>query len=374
MARVIVVGAGPGGIAAANRLQKQAGHALEIIMIERGGTAEFLPGALATALGQTSPSDWQQPLQLPGINVQAGEVTAVSGDGAVVDGETITADFVIAAPGLALDASAVPRHPAIIPFWSPSTAAAAGEAVQALQTGRVAVVITGLPYRCPPAPFSLAMQLAHRVQEQGKAIEVFITTPEERPLLKIGNGIPEHLERSCAEVGVTIHANFLPDWSAGGPNEVTSVDGRSQKFDLALVVPPHVRSPMLRHLPGDGPLVTVSAEFESDEPNLFVIGDAAQTLFPRAAGAATAQGKTAADVILARLGHIDPAPPHAPEPECYVGHGGGVFSKIAMRYPHGLPPNARPEVYLDAPSALLADGFAAAFETWKAERYQPDGS
>jgi sulfide:quinone oxidoreductase len=370
MKRIVIIGAGPGGIAAAAQLQKQAGDQIEIILIERNGTAEFLPGTLATALGQTKPADWQQALQLPGITIKAGEVTHVSGSGVVVDRESLSADFVIAAPGLALDDTAVPQHTNIISFWSPSTAAAASDAVQKMQTGRVAVVVAGLPYRCPPAPFSLAMQLAYYCRQAEKAVEVFITTPEERPLAVVGSGIPEHLERSCAEVGVQIHTQFQPDWDKSGEDEVVSSDGRSQLFDLALVVPPHVRSPLLRHLPGDEPLVSVSPQFESDEPNLFVVGDAAKTPFPRAAGAATAQGKTAADAILARLNLIEPAPPHAPEPECYVGHGGSVFSKIALRYPYGLPPNAKPEIYLDAPSVELAREFDAAFESWKSQRFK----
>ncbi|MCA9944482.1 MAG: NAD(P)/FAD-dependent oxidoreductase [Anaerolineales bacterium] len=370
MNRIIVIGAGPGGHAAATQLQKQADNKLEIVLIERNGTAEFLPGTLATALGQTQPADWQQSLQLAGITVKAGEATQLSGSGVVVDGSLMTADFVIAAPGLALDTTAVPQQPNIIPFWSPSTAGAATEAINSLVSGRLAVIVAGLPYRCPPAPFSLAMQLADHYRQAEKEVAVFITTPEERPLINIGSGIPEHLERSCAEAGVQIHTRFLPDWRKSGENEIVSGDGRSQPFDLALVVPPHVRSPLLRHLPGDGPLVNVSPQFESDEPNLFVIGDAAKTPFPRAAGAAVAQGKTAADAILARLGLIEPAPPHAPEPECYIGHGGGVFSKIAMRYPRGLPPAAKPEVYLDAPSTLLANDFAAAFVSWQAQRYQ----
>lgn len=370
MKRIIVIGAGPGGIAAATQLREKAENQIEIILIERGGTAEFLPGTLATALGQTAANEWQQPLHLPGITVKAGEVTQVSGSSVVMDGETLMADFVIAAPGLALDETAVPRTPNIIPFWSPSTAAAAGEAVAKLLSGRVAVIVAGLPYRCPPAPFSLAMQLAHNRQEQKKDVAVFVTTPEARPLDLIGNGIPEHLERSCAAVGVQIHTRFQPDWDSSSENKVVSKDGRSQSFDLALVVPPHVRSPILHHLPGDRPLVNVSAQFESDEPNLFVIGDAAKTPFPRAAGAATAQGKTAADVILARLELSEPTPAYVPKPECYVGHGGNVFSKIALRYPDGLPSTAKPEVYLDAPSAELAKEFAAAFETWKKQRYE----
>lgn len=368
MKRVIIIGAGPGGIAAVEQLRAQAEGQVEIILIERNGTAEFLPGTLATALGQTAPSHWQQPLTLPGIEVKTAEVLQAHGSAVLLDGETLPADFVIAAPGLALDDTAVPNQPNIFPLWSPSSAAAASAAVQAQQTGRVAVIVAGMPYRCPPAPFSLAMQLASGYRAQQRNVQVFVTTPEERPLIKIGNNIPEHLEQSCARLKVQIHALFKPDWSASSEGKIVGEDGRSLPFDLALVVPPHVRVPMLRHLPGSGPLINVSSQFESDEENLFVIGDAAKTPFPRAAGAAAAQGKTVADVILARLGIIEPAVPHAPEPECYIGHGNNIFSKIAMRYPNGLPPTAKPIVTLEPPSAALADGFAAAFEVWKGQR------
>ena len=211
------------------------------------------------------------------------------------------------------------------------------------------------------------MQLAASFQTQQRDVQIFVTTPEERPLALIGNGIPEHLERSCAEVGVQIHTQF----SQIGPTAAKTScepDGRAEAFDLALVVPPHVRTPCCAICPAADRWWR-HAQFESDEPNLFVVGDAAKTPFPRAAGAATAQGKTAADAILARLGLIEPAVPHAPEPECYIGHGGDVFSKISMRYPNGLPPTAKPEVYLDAPRRQSwAKSLTAAFDTWKRQR------
>ncbi len=56
---------------------------------------------------------------------------------------------------------------------------------------------------------------------------------------------------------------------------------------------------------------------------------------------------------------------HLHAPECYIGHGAGVFSRITMRYPHGLPPAGKPEVILDAPTPDLATSFAQAFATWQ---------
>ena len=100
MKRIIVVGAGPGGIAAALQLRTQVEDQLEILLIQRGGTAEFLPGTIATALGQTPAAAWQQPLSLPGITVKAGEVSQVSGSEVVVDGKSLTCRFCDCRPGL----------------------------------------------------------------------------------------------------------------------------------------------------------------------------------------------------------------------------------------------------------------------------------
>uniref|UniRef100_UPI000A7C9C15 FAD-dependent oxidoreductase n=1 Tax=Rhodothermus marinus TaxID=29549 RepID=UPI000A7C9C15 len=209
--RILVIGAGPGGIAAARRLRDRAGDRLEIVLIEQEGTAEFLPGTIATVLGETPATHWRAPLRLRSIEVQQGEVQRVTGRGVVlVDGRTLEADAVIAAPGLHLDLTAVPARPNVIAFWSPATAEAAREAVARLQRGRLVVVISGLPYRCPPAPYSLAMQLAAFYRHHRRDVQITLTTPEEAPLAALGHGIPEFLLRSCAEAGVEVQLGHRP--------------------------------------------------------------------------------------------------------------------------------------------------------------------
>ena len=72
-----------------------------------------------------------------------------------------------------------------------------------------------------------------------------------------------------------------------------------------------------------------------------------------------------------RLGLSDGWEPHLPEPECYVGHGGGVFSRISLRYSDGIPPRGKPEVQIEGPSRKLAAGFVESFDRWRGLR---DGS
>lgn len=166
-----------------------------------------------------------------------------------------------------------------------------------------------------------------------------LATPEKEPLAALGGGVPEFLTESCAEAGVEMHTGFeVASYEEG---EIRASRGDSLGYDLALVVPPHVHSTLLAHLPEDGPLVEVSPRFESAEEGLFVVGDAAAGSPPRAA-----------DAALVRL--VPEEEPHVPEPECFVGHGGGIFSRISLRFPEGLPPEGAAEVTLEGSSHDLA--------------------
>ncbi len=368
MPRVAVVGSGPGGLAAARRLKERAGESVEVLLFERSGASEYLPGTIPVFLGQAPRARWRQQLRLEGVEVRPDEVEEVSGGGVKMGDGWVEADAVVAAPGLILDPEWVPDAPNLYAFWDPGGAERASDAARRIRGGTVAVVISSLPYRCPPAPYAMAMELAAYYRDEGRNVRVLLTTPEEAPLAAIGGGVPEFLTGSCADAGVELVAGLEPDPVCLETAHLHPPDGAAADFDVAFIVPPHKRSPLLAGLPDGGPLVRVSSRFESAEPGLFVIGDAAMAPLPRAADVAAAGGRTAADAVLERLGLSDGWEPHLPEPECYVGHGGGVFSRISLRYPDGLPPRGKPEVKIEGPSESLAAGFDESFGRWRSLR------
>ncbi len=365
MPRVAVVGSGPGGLAAARRLKKRAGERVEVLLFERSGTSEYLPGTIPVFLGQAPRARWSQRLSLEGVEVRPDEVEEVSGGGVKTGGEWVEADAVIAAPGLVLDPERVPDAPNLYAFWDPEGAEGASDAAKRFRRGTVAVVISSLPYRCPPAPYAMAMELAAYYRGEGRDVRVLLTTPEEAPLAAIGGGVPEFLRESCAGAGVELVMGLEPDPAHLETGHLRSPDGAAADFDVAFVVPPHKRSPLLAGLADGGPLVRVSSRFESGQPGLFVVGDAAMVPLPRAADVAAAGGRTAADAVLESLGLADGREPHLPEPECYVGHGGGLYSRISLRYPDGLPPAGSAQVMIEGPSRRLAAGFEKSFDRWR---------
>lgn len=373
--RVIVVGAGPAGLAGAQRLRERGGDQVDVTLIAPERRASFLAGTLDVALGLAAAEEFSATVSPAGVSVIAAHAARVSAGGvrilgsaaagasgaagAGADGELLAADAVIAAPGLALrDRPQLPTWPRAVWAWDPwgagefarllsGPAAAARHEPGAAGTGRVLIAAAGLPYRCPPAPFALAIRIAERQQSAGAPVRVTVAVPEPVPLAGVGGGAPQHVLDACAHAGVRVEVGFAPDLAASSDGLLTAMDGRSIGYDAALLIPPHDRPACLAGLPGDGPLVPVDAHGSVAGSNLFVVGDAAATGMPRAAGVGACNARIAADTVLSRLGVVA-----APEPEpvtasCFMFHAGGLASRIRVTY------SSEPAVDIDGPSAEL---------------------
>ncbi|GAC1307892.1 MAG: FAD/NAD(P)-binding oxidoreductase [Ktedonobacteraceae bacterium] len=360
---VVVVGAGPGGLAAARHLARSS--QVNVTLVQRGGLATYLPGILPVLLGLRPIAVYRHAIEMPQIQVLPGEVGGLeTGSVQLVDGTVLNADAVIAAPGLVTDSAAIPVGPRSFAVWELEAAQVAGQAVQSLTSGRVAVVITSLPYRCPPAPYGLAIALKALFQEQGRAIEVVLVTPEARPLQSLSPRAADFLESLVSTGNVVLQSAFQLDHAACRDGLMVAMDGKRIPYDVGLFIPPHRRPAFLAELPGNGPLVQVDAHLRTAMDKTWVVGDVAATPLPRAAGVAEAQGHTAAESVLAELGLSEPQAPSVPAPNCYVWTSLSSVARIQLRFPNGLPPAGTPELILDPPSAAIYTEALGAPEQW----------
>ncbi len=345
---VIVVGAGPGGLAAAARLHERGSGRVAVTLISPGLRATFLGGTLEVALGDQEPAAFTAAVDLAGVRCIDAAVSAVAPDGVALDGERLAADAVIAAPGLAVDAESVPRWSRALAAWDPHGAWRLRERVLDLPAGRVLVAITAVPYRCPPAPLALAVGLAGRHLEARHAVRVTVATPEPVPLAGVGGEAPAFVSDACAAAGVTLERGFVPDLDASADGVLRATDGREISYDGAFLVPVHRRAVCLEGLPGPGPLVAVGDRGSVDGSLLYVVGDAAATGLPRAAGFASGAAVAAADGALESLGIAPAPPPPALEASCFMFHHGRAISRIGVRYAQDGP-----SVRIDGPSRDL---------------------
>lgn len=372
---VVVIGAGPAALAAARRLRAEP--RVRVVLVAPGGMADYLPGALMVATGDARIDDYRSRLRLDGVEVIGGTAEAIGPGRVRVDGSDLQAQVVIATPGLALDplGGAVGTSGTgpdgarsgrrMVSFWDLTGAARVAPVVQGFEHGTLTVVIASPLYRCPPAPYGLAIRLARRAELLGLDVRVRLTTPEPRPLAAIGSAVGEFLLASCARAGVDVRFEVHPDPAALVSGQVTDSAGTALETDLAVVIPPHRAHPLLTDLAGAGQLVTVDDWGRTAQGGIYVAGDAADSPYPRATAPAALSGIAAAEGALADLALAPATRAGTPDPDCFVDQGAGRYGRIQISYPAGPPPLGRPPVVIDESAPADSGGFEAALDRWR---------
>lgn len=359
---MIIVGAGPAALACAVRLRTEPN--VEVVMMAPGASSSFLGGALAVATGDATVETFRSPVRLEGVEVLDATVDAVDTGRVRIDGTDVAADAVVVAAGLATDAVGGDGR-SVVGFWDLDGAAAAADAIGGFDRGHVGVVIAGPLYRCPPAPYGLAIRLARRAARLGLDVRVSLTTPEATPLAAVGSAVTELLVGSCRAAGVEVHYGVTLDPDALDAGRVAADGAELAAFDLAVVVPRHRAHPLVADLAGTNQLVEVDGYGRSARPGVHVAGDAVASPFPRASAPAMVSGVAAANGVLTDLGLESAASIGLPEPDCFVDQGDGDYSRIQISYPEGPPPAAAASVVIGEPRSAAAGGFDASVEGWR---------
>ncbi|HEY8637139.1 MAG TPA: FAD/NAD(P)-binding oxidoreductase, partial [Candidatus Limnocylindrales bacterium] len=235
--RVLILGGGFGGIAAAIALRERLDPADEVVLVERRTT--FVMGLRKNwaVLDANALADGERPLALlvdRGIRVVTGNIGAIQPtERAVeVDGDRWDADALVVALGAERDPDRVPGfRERAIDVYDLTRGDRARTAIEAFTGGRLAIGIFGVPYPCPPAPFELAMLVDERLRARGirGAIEVFSPLPLSLPIL--GQAGCGSFESRLEGVGI----GFLRNHVATAVEDDAVVFGDTRRpFDLLL--------------------------------------------------------------------------------------------------------------------------------------------
>jgi sulfide:quinone oxidoreductase len=351
MSRVVILGAGFGGIATAVALREQLAADDEVVLIDRRD--DFAMGIRKTwAILGISPIAYGTrslaALAERGIDFRRGTVTAIDPvtRRATVDGSDLEADALVVALGAEQRMDAIPGlaehgHNA----WDRTHLDQVHGIVDAFRGGRVVVGIFQTPYPCPPAPYELAILLGERLEARGVEadVTVFGPVPVVLPILGAAECVP--LDSRLAERGI----GFLASHAATEvtEREVRFSAGEPLPFDLLLAVPPH-RCPAVvveSGLAAVGGWVRVNrATLETEHPGVYAIGDATAIPLsngmplPKAGLFAQKEGEAVAARIAATLRGETPTATFDGQGACFIEMGNGEASTIAGDF-FGDPPS-----------------------------------
>ncbi len=336
MARVLVLGGGFGGLAAATRLRQRLSDGDEVLLVDRAG--EFVMGlrktwAIVGARPLTEGSRRLATLGERGIEVLQGTIEAL--DAAAhrvqVDGRWLEADALV----LALGAEQAPQAiPGLVQqglnVWDRSNADRAHQAFEALAGGRLLIGIFGVPYACPPGPFELALLAGESLARRGVAATVEVFGPMPIALPVVGATESAKIEALLEGAGIPfLRAHRAVRVEAG---RVIFEDGEERPFDLLFAVPPH-RCPGLlveAGLAEPGGWVTVDPRtLATAFTGVYAVGDSTAIMLasglplPKAGVFAEEQGYVAAERIADELAGRTPRATFAGEGVCYAEVGAG---------------------------------------------------
>jgi len=358
--RVVVLGAGFGGLELSTVLSEAIGDTLDLTLIDKSDSFVFGFSKLDLMFGRATPEAIRLPykrIAKSGVRFRQETIKAIDPDSRRVttDRETYTADYLVVALGADYDVAATPGlAEGGYEFYSVGGAERLRSVLERFSKGHAIVGVTSTPFKCPPAPTEAALLLHDYLTTRGvrTVCEISFVMPFSAP-------IPPSPETSRALVSAFAERGirFLPGRLVDALNPRRRVaildNGREMQYDLFLGVPKH-RVPDVVAESGmteDDWIPVTPTNLKTRYPGVYAIGDVASADVPKAGMFAEGAARAVAASIIAELRGSPPAPEYDGEGSCYIEFGSGRVGRVDMNFLSGPSPKGT----FKEPSLLLAD-------------------
>jgi sulfide:quinone oxidoreductase len=342
--RIVVLGAGFGGLELCTVLSDAVGDAADVTLIDKSDAFVFGFSKLDVMFGRATSQDVRLPYSAvvkPGVRLLQETVTAIDPENRRVttDAGVHEADVLVIALGADYDMEATPGLAEVgTEFYSVAGAAKLAQTVETFSGGRIVIGVCGAPFKCPPAPSECALLLHDELTARGvrEACEISFLMP-------LGTPVPPSPETSQA-----LEAEFAKrDISFRGGsriaeldpqrNVVTLQDGSDVAFDLFLGVPKH-RAPDVVIASGmteDGYIPVDPATLRTRFPGVYAVGDVATAGVPKAGVFAEGAARVVAQTLIAELYGGAPPERHLGRGTCYIEFGEGRIGSVDIDFLSG---------------------------------------
>jgi sulfide:quinone oxidoreductase len=371
--RVVVLGAGFGGLELTTRLADELGDGADVVLIDRTDGFVFGFSKLAVMFGQAPAAAVHHPYRdivRPGVRFVQATVQAIDPAARRVetDAGTFDADILVVALGADLDPRATPGlveggHE----FYTEAGAFALRDVLAGFDGGRVVVGVTSTPFKCPPAPSETALLLHDVLTQRGcrDRSEIALVMPLPVPIPP-SPAASEALLVAFAERDIAWHPGRLVQALDPARRVVRLSDGGEIPYDLFLGVPVH-RAPAVAVEAGltvDGWIPVDPLTLETAFPDVYAVGDVTSVGTPKAGVFAEGQAAVVADRILARARGSEASATYGGRGVCYLEFGDGRVATVDVTFLSGVAPSGG----LEGPSLALADD-KAEFGTSRVRRW-----
>jgi len=378
MARILILGGGFGGLTVATELRGTLDDAHEIVLVD--DREHFMmglrkPWAIAGVGTMEEGRRSRRVLGSKGIRFLEERILGIDAGARSIRTEhrTLDSDYLVVALG------AEPR-PDLVPgfaehahnLYDASSIPGLKRAIERFDGGRIVIAVTGVPYKCPPAPYETAMLLQEHLAERGLGASTKLHISTLQPMLMPNAGAEGSawLAEQLTARGITFQVGakvqrfeadrlVLPD---------STVDG-----DVLIGVPPHRPPSVVKEsgLTGEGEWIKVDpGTLKTGHERVYAIGDVTGIKLanglglPKAGVMAELEGKTVAAAIAAEIGGRKAPAPFDGNGFCFVEMGKRSAALVRGSFFHA----PEPEIKLAEPSGANAEA-KRRFESERLEKW-----
>jgi sulfide:quinone oxidoreductase len=280
----LVLGAGLGGMVAAQTLRRLLPRGDRVVLVEREKRHVFPPSLLWLMVGERSAETISRPVEhaaRAGIDLVRGEVTALDPAAKTVrvGDQTLRGDAIVIALGAEYVPQAIPGlAEAGLCIYTFAGATAIRETLERFEGGRL-VVLTATPaYKCPAGPYEAALLIDNFLRKRGRRDKVTMDfyAAEPGPMMVAGPTVSAGVRGMVEAQDIGYHCEHQIKAVDPAARRLEFANGASAQFDLLLYVPPHRAPAAVREagLTNESGWVPVNRHtLATKHPGVFAIGD-----------------------------------------------------------------------------------------------------
>jgi sulfide:quinone oxidoreductase len=344
LARILILGAGFGGLELSTELSGALGDAAEVTLIDENEAFVFGYSKLDLMFGGADGESVRLPYAdfvKPGVRLLRETVTAIdpAAKRVTTDAGVHEADYLVIALGADYDLAATPGLAEVdSEFYSVAGAEKLAEVIPTFSAGRALIGVCGAPFKCPPAPSECALLLDDELRRRGVRDDCEITF-----VIPLGSPVPPSPETSAALRGEFEQRGIklITGRRIAGLDPARRIalldDDSEEPFDLFLGVPKH-RAPDVVIESGitEGGFVPVDpATLATSVPGVYAVGDVATAGVPKAGVFAEGAARIVAQHLVAQVaGGAEPGR-HLGQGTCYIEFGEGRIGSVDIDFLSG---------------------------------------
>ncbi len=182
------------------------------------------------------------------------------------------------------------------------------EKLESIESGKIAISIMGMPYKCPPAPFEASLLIDSMLRKRGvrDSVQIDFYSPAPITLPAAGLEVSKQILELVNSEQIVFHNSC----------KIKSVESKKlifenseADFDLLLAVPPHIAPKVIYDsgLAKESGFIPIDRDCKTPFENVFAVGDVTSLIVtenmavPKAGIFAEGEGITVAQNIISKI-------------------------------------------------------------------------